>query len=271
MTLASAFEIAAARATLVRADQAAGALQLKGAATASSEVKGENDLVTNVDRACEAEVVDLIRRSHPSHSVLAEEGTESGGAAGPRWILDPLDGTKNYAHGLPRFSCALALQWDGVTILGAVFNPSLDELFVAQQGGGATLNGARIRVSTTADLRGALIGSALTVRRRFESPWFERLAGLVQTTQGLRIGGCASLDLCDVARGRLDAYLEEGLDPWDTAAGALLVREAGGTVSTFRGEPHEIFGAETLASNGPIGAAIRASLGAGLRATASGS
>ena len=252
----SAAEIAAARTTLVRAVQAAGALQLKGASSRRVEPKGQGDLVTDVDRACEFEVVNLIRGAHPTHAVLAEEGTGARVEVGPLWILDPLDGTKNYLHGLPRFGCALALLWDGVAVLGAVYNPSLDELFVAEHGRGASLNGASLRVSPTADLPAALVGSALTVRRRFVARHFGRLERLVESSQGVRVGGCASLDLCDVARGRLDAYLEEGLDPWDTAAGALMVREAGGMVTDFQGEPHDPFGAETLASNGTLGAAL---------------
>jgi myo-inositol-1(or 4)-monophosphatase len=118
------------------------------------------------------------------------------------------------------------------------------------------LNGEPIQVSTTAALGGALVASALTVRRRFDARHFDRLQRLAGAAQGVRAAGCASLDLCDVARGRLDAYLEEGLDPWDTAAGALIVREAGGSVTAFDGGSHSPFGTETLASNGPIGAAI---------------
>jgi myo-inositol-1(or 4)-monophosphatase len=256
MPFPSSAEVAAARTTLVRAVQAAGALQLKGASSLRVEPKGEGDLVTDVDRACEVEVVNLIRSAHPTHAVLAEEGTGARVEVGPLWILDPLDGTKNYVHGLPRYGCSLALMWDGIALLGAVHNPALDELFVAERGQGATLNGASLRVSTTADLPSALVGSALTVRRRFVVRHFARLERLVESSQGVRVGGCASLDLCDVARGRLDAYLEEGLDPWDTAAGALIVREASGMVTDFQGEPHDPFGAETLASNGILGAAL---------------
>jgi myo-inositol-1(or 4)-monophosphatase len=249
-------EIAAVRATLVDAVRAAGFLQLKAAPRMRVESKGEGDLVTDVDRACEAAVIDLIGKAHPTHAILAEEGTGERAAVGPMWILDPLDGTKNYVHGLPRFSCALALLWDGAALLGAVYCPALDELFVAERGKGASLNGAPIRVSRTAELGAAMVGSALTVRRRFDPRQFARLEWMTRSTQGVRVGGCASLDLCDVARGRLDAYLEEGLDPWDTAAGALIVREAGGAVTTFGGDAHDPFGPETLASNGPVGAAM---------------
>jgi myo-inositol-1(or 4)-monophosphatase len=252
----SADELGAARVTLARAVRAAGAIQLKGSASLEVQAKGEGDILTNVDRECETEVVALIQREHPAHAILAEEGTGRKVEEGPLWILDPLDGTKNYVHGLPRFGCALAFLWDGVAILGAVYNPALDELFVGEHRRGATLNGAALRVSKTVDLGSALVASAFTVRRRFAERQFQRLERLVETAQAVRVGGCASLDLCDVARGRLDAYLEEGLDPWDTAAGALIVREAGGTVTDFRGEPHQPFGVETLASNGPIGAAV---------------
>jgi myo-inositol-1(or 4)-monophosphatase len=261
MTSVPAAELDAARATLSRAVRDAGALQLGGSASIEVQAKGaqangEVDILTNVDRQCEDAVVDLIRKAHPTHPILAEEGTGERVEEGPLWILDPLDGTKNYVHGLPRFACALAFAWDGVALLGAVYNPVLDELFVAESRRGATLNGAAIRVSKTVKLESALVASAFTVRRRFVPRQFERLERLVRSTQGLRVGGCASLDLCDVARGRVDAYFEEGLDPWDTAAGALVVREAGGTVTDFRGEPHQPFGAEMLASNGPIGEAV---------------
>jgi myo-inositol-1(or 4)-monophosphatase len=259
MTPVPPAELVTARATLERAVRAAGALQVKEGATFDVELKGEGDLLTSVDTACEAVVADLIREAHPRHVLLAEEGTgvrTGSSGEGPLWILDPLDGTKNFVHGLPRFACALALQWDGEMVLGAVFDPNADELFAAERGAGATLNGRPIRVSATANLDQALVASALTVRRRFASHHFDRLERLARLAQGVRIGGCASLDLCDVARGRLDAYFEEGLDPWDTAAGALIVREAGGSVTAFGGERHDPFGSETLASNGPVGLAI---------------
>ena len=256
----SAADTAAARDTLVRAVRTAGSLQLEAQPAVRAERKGEADLVTAVDRDCEAAVVSLIARAHPAHSILAEEGTGARAERGPLWILDPLDGTKNFVHGSPRFACALALSRDGETVLGAVYCPALDELFLAERGSGATVNGARLRVSATAELGDALIASALTVRRRFEARQFGRLERLVRSTQGVRAGGCASLDLCDVARGRLDAYFEEGLDPWDTAAGALIVREAGGAVTTFDGRPHDPFGSETLATNGRVGAAMIAQL-----------
>ena len=247
-----------AQITLHRAVREAGALQLAGRPSLEVEAKGDFDIVTNLDRACEAAVVKLIRNAHPDHAILAEEGTGAGALArgGPLWILDPLDGTKNFAHGIPRFGCALALQWNGETVLGAVFDPSSDELFSASREAGATCNGDPIQVSGIAELDQAMVASALTVRRRFSARHFDRLERLSSAAQGVRVGGCASLDLCDVARGRLDAYLEEGLDAWDTAAGALIVREAGGTVTAFDGTAHDPFGSETLASNGRVGKAI---------------
>ena len=258
-----AAELAAAKVTLLRAVREAGALMLEGAGELRVEAKGPTDIVTDVDRRCEALVAALIRGAHPGHALLAEEGTQVSGGSGGLWLLDPLDGTKNYAHGLPRYACSLAFTWGGATVLGAVYNPSTAELFVAEQGGGATLNGATLRVSATVELASALVGSALTVQRRYVPEHFARLAALTSASQGVRVQGCAALDLCDVARGRLEAYLEEGLDPWDTAAGALIVREAGGAVTTFSGLPHDPFGAQTLASNGPIGEALVALLAVG--------
>ena len=246
-----------ARQTVVRAVKEAGRLQLAGRASVAVEAKGDHDVVTNVDHLCEATIAEILHATHPDHSLLAEEGTARAGREhGPCWVLDPLDGTKNYAHGSPRFACSLALLWDGLPLLGAVYAPQVDELFFAQQGHGATLNGAALRVSAVPALSAALVGTALTVTSRPDARQLRRVERLTPKAQGLRIGGCASLDLCDVARGRLDAYFEEGLSPWDTAAGALIVREAGGVVTTFAGAAHDLFGAETLAATPKVGAAL---------------
>jgi myo-inositol-1(or 4)-monophosphatase len=249
--------VAAARETLVRAVRLAGEIQLGARGHAKVSPKGTDDIVTDVDQRCEAEVSALLRASHPGHAMLGEErGADPSSTDGPLWILDPLDGTKNYAHGSPRFACALALAWEGEVRLGAVFAPAANELFVAERGKGATLNGNPLRVSVTADLSASLVSTAFTVHGRLCAHHFARLRALTEAAQGVRAGGCASLDLSDVARGRLDAYVEEGLEPWDTAAGALLVREAGGMTQDFAGLAHDPFRAEILASNGFVAGAL---------------
>jgi myo-inositol-1(or 4)-monophosphatase len=253
-------ELGRARETLVRAVREAGELQLGEAGSVRQiEAKGTQDIVTDVDRRCEERVVRSVRAAHPDHPILAEEGrgtTQTGRAGGPLWVLDPLDGTKNYAHGQPRFACSLALLWDGQPVLGAVLAPALKELFFAERGGGATLNGKAIRVSSTQHLAAAMVATSLTVRNRVEPRQVERAQRLLAKAQAVRSLGCASLDLCDVARGRLDAFLEEGLSPWDTAAGTLLVQEAGGCVTTFSGAAFDLFGLETLAATPAVGAEI---------------
>ena len=232
--------------------RAAGELQLHGQKEVVVSRKGIGDIVTDVDLACEKVVTRLLRERHPEHGILAEEGTGERGAGQLLWILDPLDGTKNFAHGYPRFCVSLALAWDEEPILGAVYDPSADELFMAERGAGATVNGEPLRVSPIAELSGPLLAGALTTRSRPDAVQLRRVAELLPHVQALRSDGCAALDLCDVARGRFDGYLEEGLSAWDTAAGVLMVREAGGMTSDFSGKPHALFGAETLATNGAV-------------------
>jgi myo-inositol-1(or 4)-monophosphatase len=214
--------------------------------------KGIGDVVTDVDLACERAVTSLIARRHPDHGILAEEGTGDIARGDLRWILDPLDGTKNFAHGYRRFCVSLALALQDEVILGAVYDPSADALFVAQRGGGATRNGRKIRVSAVSELGSALVASALTTRSRPDDAQMKRVAALSPRVQGLRIDGCAALDLCDVACGRLDGFVENGLAAWDTAAGALMVREAGGLITDFAGNPSNTGALETVASNGTV-------------------
>ncbi len=257
-------ELAVARETLRRAVALAGELQLSGRGGVAVEAKGERDIVTDVDRRCEAEVALLLKTAHPAHALLAEEGSSHGERLrGPVWMLDPVDGSKNYAHGSRRFACSLALVWDGVPLLGAVFAPALEELYLAERGVGATCNGAPIHVSTTRDLAAAAVATSLTIQNRPAARQVARVEQLVARTRAVRVNGCASLDLCEVASGRLDAYFEEGLNPWDTAAGALIVREAGGVVTAFDGSPFEVFGHETLAATPAVGAALAAFLRSG--------
>ncbi len=237
------------RTTLLAAVRAAGALQLRGQREFKVQGKGPFDIVTDVDHACERAVVALLREAHPDHGILGEEGTSEGEGAELLWILDPLDGTKNYAHGYPRFCVSLALTHRRQPILGAVYNAVSDELFCAERGAGATLNGSPFAVSTTSELSAALVAGALTTRGQPDPQQTRRVQALLPHVQAFRSNGSAALDLCDVACGRLDAYFEEGLKPWDTAAGVLMVREAGGVTSDFSGESHRLFGDQTVASN----------------------
>ena len=214
----------------------------------------EIDLVTVADRESEAAVLAVLRGRHPEHAILAEEsGGDRGRHAGGRFIVDPLDGTTNFAHGMPIFSVSIALEVDGVIVAGGVESPILGERFLAERGSGATRNGRPIAVSRTPSLDRALLvtGFPYDRRARIDHYLAPVRAFLLEAHGVLRLGS-AALDLASVACGRLDAFWEEGLSPWDTAAGMLLVQEAGGRVTDFRGDPFSPFGRETLASNGAI-------------------
>ena len=220
----------------------------------SVERKGVINLVTEVDVAAEKLIVSRIRGAFPDHAILAEEGhggVEGGGSV--RWIIDPLDGTTNYAHGYPVFSVSIGLEIDGEVEWGAVYDPTRNELFTARRGAGAWLNGAPLRVSETAALDGSLLatGFPYDIRTGPRKNLAEFSAFAVRT-HGVRRGGSAALDLCYVAAGRLDGFWEHGLHPWDCAAGYLAVREAGGTVTDYSGNHGSIYASETLASNGRI-------------------
>ena len=231
------------------------------------EHKGAIDLVTETDRAVEALITERLRAAFPDHVVVGEEASAAGGATRPpadrfAWYLDPLDGTTNFAHGHPHFAVSLGLARGREGLLGLVADPLREETFVAVRGAGATLNGAPIRVSTAASLGAALLATGTPYDRREQA---ELYLGVIRDfmlrSQGIRRAGSAALDLCWVACGRLDAYWEWRLGPWDVAAGALIVREAGGAVSDFAGGPHDVFGSETLASNGHLHAEMLAILG----------
>jgi myo-inositol-1(or 4)-monophosphatase len=215
--------------------------------------KGEVDLVTEADRAAEATVVTVIRDTFPRHDILAEEADYGHSGSAYRWIIDPLDGTTNYAHGFPWFAVSIALEVEGEVRLGVVYNPFQRELFFAERGEGAYLNEVQIRVSTTARLDRALLATGFPYDRK-TSPVnnYDHFLHFQQAAQACRRAGAASLDLAYTAAGRLDGYWEMKLKPWDVAAGQLLVTEAGGQVSDFDGRPLDINGQECLASNGLI-------------------
>jgi len=218
------------------------------------EKKGTIDLVTDVDVAVERMFRDLVGSRFPDHQVLAEElGGDSAVPPGPCWVFDPIDGTTNFAHGLPIFCASLALEIDGVAEVGAVYDPTRRELFTAERGGGAYLNGRPLHVSATADLVDAMLvtGFPYDVHSRIEEivGLFGRFVGRARAVRRL---GSAAIDLCYVAAGRMDGFWESDLKPWDIAGGALIVAEAGGRVTNMDGSAFASRGRHVLASNGRL-------------------
>ena len=211
------------------------------------------NLVTEMDRRAEAEILERLRDAFPDDAILSEEAGAAGGRSGRRWIVDPLDGTTNYAHGLPLFGVSIALQADGRVVLGIVYDPSRDELFVAERGAGATLNDARIRVSSTASLDESLLvtGFPYNIRQTRDTNLPEYAAFSVRARAVRRLGS-AVLDLSYVACGRFDDFWELQLGAWDVAAGSLLVEEAGGLITAIDGRPLDIDTPTLVASNGLV-------------------
>lgn len=214
--------------------------------------KGEIDLVTEADLAAEKLVVEIIGRNFPRDAILAEESGRKGKAT-RTWIVDPLDGTTNYAHSFPFFAVSIAFEVENERVLGVVYNPSMNECFEAAKGKGARLNGKRLQVSGTGSLRDSLLATGFPYDVH-ERP--ERVVALLERmlvrAQGVRRLGSAALDMCYVAAGRLDGFWEEDLKPWDTAAGEIMVTEAGGRVTTFAGRPYSPYLDSLVASNGWI-------------------
>ena len=202
--------------------------------------KGRNDFVTEIDRAAEADIIETIRRLHPDHAFLAEESGASGDSE-VVWIIDPLDGTTNFMHGFPTFAVSIAAQVRGRIEHAVVFDPMRQELFTASRGDGAQLEGRRIRVSKQATLEGSLIATGFPYRA--DSPWLDEYLAMLKAVMtraaGLRRPGAAALDLAYVAAGRVDGFWELGLKPWDTAAGSLLITEAGGRIGTLSGDEYK--------------------------------
>jgi myo-inositol-1(or 4)-monophosphatase len=211
------------------------------------------DLVTEMDQRAEAHIVERLRGAFPDHAVLAEESGATAGRSEYRWLIDPLDGTTNYAHGIPIFAVSVALERAGVVVLGVAYDPSRDECFVAERGHGATMNGEPIRVSTIDILDRALLvtGFPYDIRTTTDTNLPE-YAALSVRTQAVRRLGSAVIDLCWVACGRLDGFWELALGPWDMAAGGLIASEAGGRVTNVRGGPWRLEGPGILASNGLV-------------------
>jgi myo-inositol-1(or 4)-monophosphatase len=221
------------------------------------EKKGRIDLVTEADLASEKAIIETIRAHFPHHGILAEESGRRDGDGLATWIVDPLDGTTNFAHNLPVFAVSIAYAEDGQVRHGTILNPVRGELFQASLGRGATLNGRPIRVSRTARLDSALLmtGFPYDLDKTLDGV-MGRLKTCLAAVQGVRRPGAAALDLCDVACGRCDGFWEERLKPWDTAAGSLIVTEAGGRVTDFGGRPFLPEMPAILATNGAIHAAL---------------
>ncbi|MGH7822798.1 MAG: inositol monophosphatase family protein, partial [Candidatus Binatia bacterium] len=210
------------------------------------------DLVTETDRACERAILEELTGSFPDYAVLAEE-SGGRGESELRWVVDPLDGTTNFAHGYPQVAISIGLLRGDEALFGLVRDPLRDETFTAHRGGGAFCDGARIGVSSTPDLGTALLATGFPYdRRRFADFYVAHLKAFMMRTHGVRRAGAAALDLCWVAAGRVDGFWEWKLRPWDVAAGALIVEEAGGRTSDFAGAKLDLFGEQCLASNGAL-------------------
>ncbi len=220
------------------------------------EYKGDVDLVTEADRASEKLIVERIRSAFPEHDIVGEEGTRKSAGGEYRWYVDPLDGTTNFAHGYPVFCVSLGIQREGELFAGVLYDPTRDELFSAEKGKGAALNGRPINVSKTRKLSESLLATGFPSHKRHKNPNIHFYHQLTLRSHGLRRAGSAALDLANVASGRYDGFWEFNLNAWDTAAGVLLVQEAGGTVTRFDGKPWQIDSRETLASNGLLHAEL---------------
>jgi len=216
------------------------------------EYKGDADLVTIADRTSEKLLVERIHETWPDHDILGEEGTLTRSGSDYRWYVDPLDGTTNFAHGYPVFCLSLGLEFRGELIAGVIYDPTRDELFAAEKGKGATLNGRPIRVSKIAKVAESILGTGFPSHKRHKNPNIYFYHQLTLRSHGVRRAGSAALDLACVASGRFDGFWEFNLNPWDTAAGIVLVREAGGKITDFSGGPFDISSREVLASNGLI-------------------
>lgn len=221
----------------------------------------ERNLVSEIDRGAEERIISIIRRHYPGHAILAEE---SGGSTAPaeyRWIIDPLDGTTNFLHGVPIFSVSIGIERRGELIAGVVYDPNQDEMFTAEKGAGAFLNGRRLKVSTSSVLVESLLVTGFPYNIT-ENPGnaVEHFVHFLMAARGVRRLGSAAIDLSYVAAGRFDGFWEVSLSPWDMAAGALLIAEAGGRITDMAGKPLNIYQKTVLASNGPIHDAMLAVL-----------
>lgn len=216
------------------------------------EYKGEVDLVTEADRSSEKLVVGRIRKEFPGHDLIGEEGSRVETGSDFRWYIDPLDGTTNFAHGYPVFCVSIALEHKGERVAGVIYDPCRDELFAAEKGSGSRLNGKPIQVSKIKRLAESLVSTGFPSHKRHKNPNIHFYHQITLRSHGVRRAGSAALDLCCVACGRYDGFWEFNLNSWDTAAGVLLVAEAGGRITDFTGGPFDISSKEVLASNSLI-------------------
>jgi len=233
----------------------AGEIQMKGLGRRHKiEYKGEIDLVTEVDKECEALIVGNLEKAFPGYDIIAEEGSGERSKSAYRWLIDPLDGTVNYAHDFPFFCVSIALEKDGKLIAGVVYDPNRDEMFEAEKGKGAFCNGKKIQVSDHAPLRKAMLatGFAYSVHEDEQKNNIDHFANFVTTARAVRRPGSAAIDMAWVGCGRLDGFWEIYLKPWDMAAGVVIIEEAGGIVTAFDGSDYDLYGTEILASNGKV-------------------
>jgi myo-inositol-1(or 4)-monophosphatase len=214
------------------------------------ELKGKYDLVTEADRASETLIVERLKQHFPTHAIVAEEGGGQDGSSEFRWYVDPLDGTTNFAHGFPVYNVTLALERAGELVAGVIFDPTRNEMFAAELGSGAFLNGQRIHVTKTATINDSLAATGFPSRKRHQNVNVHFFYQLAMLSHGVRRPGAAAIDLAYVACGRIDFFWEFQLNPWDMAAGVLLVREAGGTCTDMHGKPFDLRGEHILADNG---------------------
>jgi len=232
--------------------EAGGILAEEFQGPADISYKGDVDLVTQADRRSERAIVARLRSAFPEHAILAEEGGGQENASPYRWFVDPLDGTTNFAHGYPCFSVSIGLAAEGRMLAGVVYNPLSKELFAAQRGKGATLNGKPIRVSRIERLARSLLVTGFPTHKRTQNPNIHYYWDFTLKSHGVRRDGSAAMDLAAVAAGRFEGFWEFGLKAWDTAAGLLLVQEAGGLVTDFHGRPYQPGGPVLLATNGLV-------------------
>lgn len=217
------------------------------------DMKGDKDLVTEVDKESERLIVEHLLLRFSDHNIVAEEADYPQTSSPFRWIIDPVDGTTNYAHGFPWFCTSIGLEHDGELVVGVIYNPVYDELFTATKGGGAFLNGRCLAVSTRSPVKNALLGTGFPYDCASDpANNFANFIGFQKAARGIRRAGAAALDLACVAAGRLDGFWELKLKPWDVAAGVLLVNEAGGRVTTFDGSAYAVGNDRIVASNGRI-------------------
>src|SRR5918999_2554542 len=215
--------------------------------------KQRNDFVTRVDQAAEEAIIETVRKAYPDHAVLAEESGESAGRAEYQWIIDPLDGTTNFIHGFPQYCVSIAIRHRDALAHGVIYDPVKNELFTASKGRGAYLNDRRIRVSKCIRLADALVGTGFPFKELNRiNVYVQQMRNLMAKSAGVRRAGAAALDLAYVACGRLDAFWELGLSPWDMAAGALMIQEAGGLVGDLRGDAGYLESGEICAATPKI-------------------